>query len=283
MNFDYTIKYKAENAYENPVSEAFWQYMVTPENNLSQELISTRYSTSENARIEESINGFGFSTARIHCKKPFSNIEFAAEFKLVKQEVNPFAFEPSENLKEDNDVLNSLSFRVDFDEFLKATMLTKLDKNQSLLFQFQKDLSVFENLQALSIWMHQFIMFKTNVTDTNTTLAEIIKNKQGVCQDYTHLFCALARANKIPARYVSGYLHQGEGYFGDSQMHAWSEAYVPNIGWIGFDTTNNILANHNHIKVSHGKDYKDCAPLKGIIYSKGENFTKYTVEVSHQQ
>jgi hypothetical protein len=52
---------------------------------------------------------------------------------------------------------------------------------------------------------------------------------------------------------------------------------------MGFDPTNNLLANHNHIKVSHGKDYNDCAPLKGVVYTTGRNETKYTVDVFYQQ
>lgn len=283
MNFDYSIKYKAHNTYDHPVSQAFWQYLITPETNDSQELLFSRYSTSENARIEESVNGFGFKTARIHCKKPFDSIEFSAEFKMIKNEVNPFAFNPSYNLIDDYKTVESLGFRVDHDEFLKSTQLTHLSKDHQNLYLFDREKSIFDNLQSMHQWINQFLKFRAEVTDTETKLTEVIKNQQGVCQDYTHLFCALSRINKIPARYVSGYLHQGEGYFGDSQMHAWSEAFIPNVGWVGFDTTNNILVNHNHIKVSHGKDYKDCAPLKGIVYSKGRNYTKYTVEVSHQQ
>ena len=66
-------------------------------------------------------------------------------------------------------------------------------------------------------------------------------------------------------------------------MHAWSETYIPNIGWVGFDPTNNLLANDNHIKVAHGKDYNDCSPLKGVIYSQGKNKTSHSVIVSSQQ
>jgi len=283
MSFDYTIKYKTENTYDNPVSEAFWQYTITPETNETQELLSSRYHTSINAKIDESVNGFGFSTARIHCKKPFSKIEFSAEFKLVKNEINPFDFKQNEDLTEDLEILSSLDFRVDHDEYLRSTELTNLTDNKISIFEFDSKKSVFENILGLNTKIYDFLTFKTDVTDTETRLLEVIEKRQGVCQDYTHLFCALARENKIPARYVSGYLHQGEGFFGDSQMHAWAEVLIPNVGWIGFDTTNNILANQNHIKVSHGKDYRDCAPLKGIVYSKGKNYTKYTVEVSQQQ
>ena len=280
---DYTIKYHTENSYENPVTEAFWQYLVTPETNDNQEVILSRYFTSVNSRIEQSINGYGFETARIHCKKPFSEIIFDAEFKIQKLEFNPFGFTDSESPEKDYELMQSLEFRSEHESYLKATALTKLSDHESQLFTFDKSQSVFKNLNALHEWVYHFINFEAGVTNVNTKLSEIIALKKGVCQDFTHLFCALSRANSVPCRYVSGYLHQGQGYFGDSQMHAWAEAFIPNIGWMGFDTTNKLLVNHNHIKVAHGKDYDDCPPIKGIVYSTGKNFTKYSVEVSQQQ
>ena len=66
-------------------------------------------------------------------------------------------------------------------------------------------------------------------------------------------------------------------------MHAWAEAYVPETGWVGFDPTNDLLVAENHIKVCHGKDYNDCAPLKGIVYGPGRNETKYSVTVQSAQ
>ena len=283
MTFDYTIKYKSENNYENPVHEAYWQFLVTPENNDSQELLSSNFNTSVDARIENSINGYNFETARIHCKKPFEKINFEAEFRLIKKETNPFEFTPTSDNNLDYNLINSLIFKVEFESFLKETELTKLPEKHKDIYIFNKELSIFENLTALNNWIYIHLYFKINVTHVGTLLDEIIENRHGVCQDFSHLFCAIARQNNIPTRYVSGYLHQGDGFFGDSQMHAWVETYIPNVGWVGFDPTNNLLANHNHIKVSHGKDYNDCAPLKGIIYSTGKNETKYSVEVSYQQ
>jgi transglutaminase-like putative cysteine protease len=66
-------------------------------------------------------------------------------------------------------------------------------------------------------------------------------------------------------------------------MHAWAEAYVPQIGWLGFDPTNNLIANANHIKVAHGRDYSDCSPLKGVLFTTGKNKTSHSVHVSSQQ
>ncbi|AIZ42559.1 transglutaminase-like domain-containing protein [Cellulophaga baltica] len=283
MPLEYSIRYNTTNTYENKVHSAYWQFLIIPETNESQDLITTDFNNSLAAMNEFSINGYGFSTIRVNPKKKFQEITFNAEFKVLKKDANPFEFEPSKNIKEDYLRLNSLNFKVDFDQFLKNTPFTTLPDSSMGLYQLDDTLSLFDNLQALNTWTYQSIYFKVGVTDVNTTLDNIITKRYGVCQDFTHLFCAIARNNKIPTRYVSGYLHQGNGYFGDSQMHAWAEAYIPTIGWVGFDPTNNVLVASNHIKVCHGKDYQDCAPLKGIVYSQGQNETQYSVQVISQQ
>jgi len=283
MSFDYTIKYCSENTYENTVYEAFWQFMVTPESNDSQKLISCDFKTSVDVQIEKSINGFNFQTIRIHSKNPFDKIKFEAEFKLIKKQINPFEFSLPIDITEDYRILEDLLFRVEHESSLTPTELTKLSQKHQDIYEFDKSISIADNLIALNEWVYIHIYFKAGVTHIGSLLDEIIENRHGVCQDFSHLFIAIARKNGIPARYVSGYLHQGDGFFGDSQMHAWVEAFIPNVGWIGYDPTNNILANHNHIKVCHGKDYNDCAPIKGIVYTTGMNETKYSVEVSYQQ
>lgn len=257
--------------------------MISPENNSTQTLLSSQFKSSVDSKIENSINGYNFQSYRIHCKKPFDTINFEAEFKLVKDEINPFEFTTSRNDNDSYEIIEKLDFKIDNESFLTPTKLTQLSAKNETIYKFDKSLSLVDNLIALNNWAYLHLFFKVGVTDVNTTLDEIIDKRNGVCQDFSHLFIAIARKNNIPARYVSGYLHQGDGFFGDSQMHAWVEAYVPNLGWIGFDPTNNLLANHNHIKVSHGRDYNDCPPIKGVIYSSGKNETKYSVEVSYQQ
>ncbi len=283
MSREYSITYTAENTYEHAVNDAHWQFLIIPEQNNSQDFIGVTFENSLNAMIEYSINGYGFKTIRIHPKINFHKITFTASFQLIKKDINPFSFDPDPDISKSYSTIDELNFKVDFDSFLRITHFTTLPKSNTPLFSFDTSNSIFENLKALNEWTFMHIYFKANVTDVETTLDEIIEKRHGVCQDFTHLFCALARENGIPTRYVSGYLHQGNGYFGDSQMHAWAEAYVPTIGWIGFDPTNNLMANTNHIKVAHGKDYKDCAPLKGVLYTTGRNETKHTVKVASQQ
>ena len=280
MNLDYHIKYSAVNTYENEADAALWQFLIIPENNDSQELISDSFTNSLKIRTENSINGYNFRTYRIRPNQRFESIEFKADFHLIKKAENVFE-KAAKKVNNEYDVLASLEFRAESDMFLRDTLLTTLP--HPVNFKFDKTISIFENLQKLNAWIYDEFNFKTDVTDIDTDLDHILEIKQGVCQDFTHLFIAIAKNFGIPSRYVSGYLHQGNGYFGDSQMHAWIECNIPEIGWIGFDPTNNLLAAENHIKVAHGKDYSDCPPLKGIVFSSGKNETEYTVQVSAQQ
>ncbi len=283
MPKEYSIIYTAQNKYENWVENAQWQFLIIPQENATQEYVLTEFSNSIGAPDEFSINGYGFKTIRVHPKKKFKEISFTANFKLIKKEFNPFDFERVEDIRIAYDKLKKLDFKVTNEPFLKKTRFTSLPEKKQPLYSFDLNKSLFQNVLELNSWTYEYIHFKTGVTNVNTTLKTILKKKEGVCQDFTHLFCAIAKQNGLPARYVSGYLHQGNGLFGDSQMHAWAEIYFPGMGWLGFDPTNNLLANENHIKVAHGKDYQDCSPLKGVVYTDGKNETTHAVKVSSAQ
>ena len=283
MPLQYSVTYHAENHYDSFVNNAVLQFLIMPENNENQEVTFYKFDNSLNIPYEESINGLGFKTLRVHPRLPFNVIRFKATFKLLKMEVNPFAFIPDTDINTGYRVLKGIEFRAQMEPFLRVTRSTFYPGDLSKLFRFNNRKSVFENLIALNHWVYIHLYFKPGSTQVDTPLEEIVKYRHGVCQDFTHLFCAIARAHQVPVRYVSGYLHQGNGYFGDSQMHAWPEAFVPGVGWIGFDPTNDLLAGNNHIKVAHGKDYQDCAQLKGVIYGPGNNYTTHSVEVQGQQ
>jgi len=107
--------------------------------------------------------------------------------------------------------------------------------------------------------------YKKGVTTAASPITEILDHGSGVCQDFTHLTIALARALKIPARYVSGLVHpDAQKYRGFTQTHAWCELYFPSAGWIGFDPTNNCIVGGNFVKVAVGRHYGDVTPNKGV-------------------
>lgn len=107
--------------------------------------------------------------------------------------------------------------------------------------------------------------YRKGVTTAASPITEILEHGTGVCQDFTHLMIAMARALRIPARYVSGLIHPDEQkYRGFTQTHAWCELLFPSAGWIGFDAANNCIVGRNFVKVAVGRHFADVAPNKGI-------------------
>jgi len=84
-----------------------------------------------------------------------------------------------------------------------------------------------------------------------------------VCQDLAHIFLATARHLDIPSRYVSGYFHRADGVVEQEAGHAWVEAHVPGLGWVGFDPANGISTTEAHVRVAIGLDYLAAAPVRG--------------------
>ncbi len=126
--------------------------------------------------------------------------------------------------------------------------------------------------------------FNTKVTNVATPIHEVIKEKKGVCQDFAQIAIACVRSVGLPARYVSGYIETlpppGKvKLIGADASHAWFSVYIPNFGWVDFDPTNNQIPKNQHIVVSHGRDYYDVPPLKGVIFSAGKNKMKVSVDI----
>ncbi len=106
--------------------------------------------------------------------------------------------------------------------------------------------------------------YQKGITNSASPITELLEKGSGVCQDFTHLMIGMARALRIPARYVSGLVHpDAERFRGFSQTHAWCELYFPSAGWVGFDPTNTCIVGGNFVKVALGRDYRDVPPNKG--------------------
>ncbi len=124
--------------------------------------------------------------------------------------------------------------------------------------------------------------YEKGVTTAASPITEILEHRRGVCQDFTHLLLGLARALNIPARYVSGYIHPDKQRFrGYAQTHAWIEIYIPSVGWVGIDPTNNCVVGENFVKVAVGRNYQDVPPNKGVY--KGEGAEDIDVVVESEQ
>ena len=103
-------------------------------------------------------------------------------------------------------------------------------------------------------------------TSVDSPIEDALRSRQGVCQDFAHIMIALVRNLHIPCRYVSGYLHHSSAHedrSADGATHAWVEALLPGLGWIGLDPTNDLIAGDRHIRTATGRDYADVPPTLG--------------------
>ena len=277
---EFSIKYTTKNFYSEEMKHALIEFLILPEENETQDRLSFDLETSVNIKENIGINIFDFEIIRYRLDNSHLDFELTMNTRVRKKKVNPFDFQ--QLLYEDERIiLNSAEFEIDNYPFLLVTQLTTLpdgfkcpelvDKEQVFEFAIRVNKFVFDELVYCDI-------------DTNIqkTIEQTLKGKTGVCQDYTHLMLAVLRKNRIPARYVSGYLNPGTNQMGAGTVHAWVQALVPGVGWIGFDPTNRLLEDYHYIKIAHGVDINDCQNVKGVVVGPGTNHTDYTVQVTEQ-
>src|ERR1700722_17493323 len=114
---------------------------------------------------------------------------------------------------------------------------------------------------GVSHYIHDRFEYARDVTLASSPVDDLLEQGKGVCQDFAHLMIAVLRSFGVPARYVSGYIHRPNK---ESQSHAWSEAWLPDLGWLGFDPTNDRLVDEQSVKVALGRDFTDVPPNKGV-------------------
>lgn len=128
---------------------------------------------------------------------------------------------------------------------------------------------------AVSAAIHTRFQYAKDVTLASSPIDDVLTHGKGVCQDFTHLMIAVLRSFGVPARYVSGYIHRQDT---ESQSHAWCEAWLPDLGWVGIDPTNDALVDERFVKVGIGRDFTDVPPNKGLYKGKAGEAIRVRVE-----
>ncbi len=175
---------------------------------------------------------------------------------------------------------------IDARQYIPETVMTTIDDQITLyaLQSFTPQRPIFEATQNLMHRIYTDFKFDPDFSTISTPVTEIMRLKRGVCQDFAHLAIACLRSIGLPARYVSGYIETipakgKKKLVGVDASHAWFSIFVPNLGWIDFDPTNNQIPGDQHITIGWGRDYADISPLKGVILSSGSHKLCVSVDV----
>ena len=148
---------------------------------------------------------------------------------------------------------------------------------------FPKERPLLEAVEELTARLYTDFTYDPNFTTIATPLADVIQHRRGVCQDFAHLGIGCLRTLGLAARYVSGYIETDpppdqEPLEGADASHAWFSVYLPQLGWVDFDPTNNQIPIDRHITVAWGRDYSDVTPLKGVVFGSGTHELAVSVD-----
>ena len=139
-----------------------------------------------------------------------------------------------------------------------------------------------ERLHALSALIRDRVRYEVGASEPDWSAEDALTAGAGVCQDHTHIFLAAARALGLPSRYVSGYLMLDATTTQDA-MHAWAEAHIDRLGWVGFDISNGISPDQRYVRVATGLDYGEAAPVSGMRRGGRGETLHVSISVARQE
>ena len=246
------IAYETAYAYEAAPRSMIQVLRLTPRGHEGQRVVQWRLQADGDGRLRKGEDAFGNVAHTLTFAKPAVKLALVVTGEVVTTDlagvvrgsVEPFP--PG--------------------VFLRQTALTTPDEAVTAFAHAAvagPATATLARLHALMAYVHGQIRFDTGWTDTATTAADTLSLGHGVCQDLTHLFVTCARVLGIPARYISGHLVRADGVEDQVAGHAWAEAYVDDLGWVGFDSANGVCPTDAHLRVATALDYLGASPVRG--------------------
>jgi transglutaminase-like putative cysteine protease len=280
----YSIRHTTEFKYSAPISESVMEVRTQPRNEGPQRCISAELVVQPKAHVMTYIDFLGNMLHTFDVPRHHAQLKITARAIV---EMGIFQPLPESLDVEAWDELDAAVVEKDFWDLLSYSHLTEptplLHDLAARLNVQRRTTDPLSMLRVLNADLFQSFEYKPQTTQVDSPIDDALSSQAGVCQDFAHIMLALVRELKIPARYVSGYLyHQREAQDRSEQdaTHAWIEAWLPRLGWIGFDPTNNLIAGSRHIRVAVGRDYGDVPPTKGVFKGKAESELNVSVQVT---
>jgi transglutaminase-like putative cysteine protease len=254
--------------YDAPPKSVTQVLRLTPRNHDGQYVASWRIDVSRDCQLHQREGAFGNISHVFTAEGPFDELSVTVDGEVDTQDTNG--------------VVRGTVERFPPAMYLRDTPLTIADAAIVAFAEDTRDkagLDTLTLLHALMSKLNETFSFDTEPTHVATTAAEAFKLRRGVCQDGTHIFIAAARHLGIPSRYIGGHYCRTDGTDPQEAGHAWAEAYIDKLGWVGFDPTHGLSPTEAHVRVAVGLDYLGAAPVRGSRIGGGDETMVVTVKV----
>jgi transglutaminase-like putative cysteine protease len=268
------IQHETKLSYSEPVSETVFDVRMAPPSDEDQTNLGYRLRIVPSAPVTIYRDGFGNRVDLFNIITPYSELVIRAT-SIVRthrgnapaSRLNDVAWEarpPDQMAIESLEYLGPSPLAMpcpELDQFLAA-----LKKPEGALA------TVIDQVMAA---VTRALVYEKKVTSARTPVGEALRLGRGVCQDYAHLFLAACRGIGLPARYVSGYIHEP----GEVATHAWCQIWTGTTGWLDIDPTRATFAGDDYIKIAVGRDYSDVPPNRGVWKGRAEETIAVSVKV----
>lgn len=257
--------------YDRPPNSVIQLLRLTPRHHEGQYVVRWRIDVSQDCRLDRREDAFGNIMNAFTLRGPVDGVSVHVEGEVETQDTAG--------------LVRGAIERFPPGLFLRETPLTAPD---AAIRGFAAEVASREahpldRMHRLLSELHRAITFDNDPTHVHTTAAQAFALRRGVCQDLAHVFIAAARCMGVPARYVSGHLHRADGAVEQQAGHAWAEAFLPELGWVGFDPANEVCPAEAHVRVAAGLDYLSAAPVRGARYGGDQERLAVNVRVSQGQ
>ncbi len=279
----YRVHHETRYTYEEPVSQCFNEFHLTPRDTPGQKVLETAVRVTPWPSIfQHRSDYFGNNATAVEILERHKYFEAVADSLI---DVEPASLSntiscPWEHVRE-------LLHAQESEETLEASEFTceshfvpsirELEAYAKPTFIANRP--IVEAVAELSHRIYTEFRYMPQSTSIEMPLGTILRNRRGVCQDYAHIMIGALRSHRLAARYVSGYLRSNPGFHGAEASHAWVAVWIPGYGWMAVDPTNDVVPSDAHVTLAWGRDYADVAPIRGLTLGGGAHKVEVAVRV----
>jgi transglutaminase-like putative cysteine protease len=254
--------------YDPPVAGAIQLLRLTPRDFDGQHVVRWRIELSADARLTPHEDAFGNITHVFTATGPLDELRVDVDGEVETQNTHG--------------VISGAVERFPPRLFLRPTRLTAADEAIRDFAERARagcEGDTLAQAHALLEGLHREVAFDLDMTEVAPSASEAFALKRGVCRDHCHIFLAAAHYLDIPARYIAGYLQMADGPIEQEAGHAWAEAFIPHIGWIGFDPANGLCPTEDYVRVAVGLDSIGAAPVRGVRFGVASENLEVAIKV----
>jgi transglutaminase-like putative cysteine protease len=260
------IVHSTRYRYSGPIAETVMEVRLRPMDGNGQRCLNFALELSHGVKARTYVDGFGNHVHYFNLVRPHAGLSVISR-STVETGLGPDQ-DPGEEL-----VGDFLRFRSPVKDVEGIRELARRHPIADPLSATEVERALDELTSTIS----REFTYDRSVTNVYSAVDDVLQLRAGVCQDFAHLFIAVARAMGVAARYVSGYIHfPGEKV--STASHAWAEAWVPDRGWIGFDATHPVRTTPQHVRLAVGRDYTDAAPTRGVYVGSASSAMTISVK-----